>query len=381
MISVKKAKNLKGKRVLLRLDLNVPLHGEANKKVKDDFRILRSLPTIKFLSQNGAKVIVAGHLGKDGSQSLKPVADHLKKFVKAGFLPKMPFAEMRKISAEIKNGSVVVLENLRAWDGEKKNDKNFSKELASLGDIYVNDAFSASHRNHASIVGVPKILPAYAGILFEDEVRNLSKALKPPKQFLFILGGAKFSTKIPLVKKYLKTAENLFIGGALANNFFKELGCEVGRSRTEEGLKIKDLARNKKIVLPVDVVVKNSRGKVLVKDLNCVSADDFILDAGPKSVELLKKLAGKSKFVLWNGPLGYYEDGFSKSTEDLLKALAKTKTKSIIGGGDTVSLVIKLGLEKKFNFVSTGGGAMIEFLAKGALPGIKALGSPKKKKI
>ncbi len=370
---LERIKNLKGKRVLLRLDLNVPMTGGANKKIKDDFRLLRSLPTIKFLSQRGAKVIIIGHLGKDGGGSLRPVAEYFKKSFDAGFLPKMPFSEIRKISHEIKNGGIVILENLRAWDGEKKNDKFFSKELASLGDIYVNDAFSASHRKHASIVGVSKFLPSYAGILLEEEVKNLSKALKPPKQFLFVLGGAKFSTKIPLVKKYLKTAESLFIGGALANNFFKELGFEVGRSKTEEGLNIKNLAGNKKIFLPIDVVVKNKRGKVSIKNLNEVSPEDFILDAGPKSVELLKKLAEKSKLVLWNGPLGYYENGFSKGTEDLLKALSKIKTKSIIGGGDTVTLVSKLGLDKKFSFVSTGGGAMIEFLAKGTLPGIEAL--------
>lgn len=371
--SVKKLKNIKGKRVVLRLDLNVPLEGGTNKKIKDDFRLLRSTPTIKFLSQKGAKVIIVGHLGKDGSGSLKPVADYFKKSLDVGFLPKMSFAEIRKISGEIKNGSAIILENLRAWDGERKNDKFFSKELASLGDIYVNDAFSASHRPHASIVGIPKFLPSYAGVLFEEEVENLSKALKPPKQFLFILGGAKFSTKIPLIRKYLKIAESVFIGGALANNFFKELGFEVGRSKTEDGLNIKDLVKNKKIFLPVDVVVKNNNDKVSIKNLNEILPEDFILDAGPKSVELLKKLAAKSKFVLWNGPLGYYEDGFSKGTEDFLRALSKMKIKSIVGGGDTVTLVSKLGLDKKFSFVSTGGGAMIEFLAKGTLPGIEAL--------
>ncbi|MEK7081387.1 MAG: phosphoglycerate kinase [Patescibacteria group bacterium] len=376
--SVKKLKNIKGKIVILRLDLNVPLEGGTNKKIKDDFRLLRPIPTIKLLSQKGAKVIIIGHLGKDGSGSLKPIADYFKKSLDVGFLPKMAFPEIRKISGEIKNGSAVILENLRAWEGEKKNDKSFSKELASLGDIYVNDAFSASHRPHASIVGIPKFLPSYAGILFEEEVKNLSKALKPPKQFLFILGGAKFSTKIPLVRKYLKIAENIFIGGALANNFFKELGFEIGKSVTEKGLNIKDLVKNKKIFLPVDAVVKNNRGNVSIKNLNEVLPKDFILDAGPQSVQLLKKLAAKSKFVLWNGPLGYYEDGFSKGTEDFLKSLSKMKTKSIVGGGDTVTLVSKLGLDKKFSFVSTGGGAMIEFLAKGTLPGIEALKKSKK---
>ncbi len=364
--------------VILRLDLNVPLEGGTNKKIKDDFRLLRPIPTIKLLSQKGAKVIIIGHLGKDGSGSLKPIADYFKKSLDVGFLPKMAFPEIRKISGEIKNGSAVILENLRAWEGEKKNDKSFSKELASLGDIYVNDAFSASHRPHASIVGIPKFLPSYAGILFEEEVKNLSKALKPPKQFLFILGGAKFSTKIPLVRKYLKIAENIFIGGALANNFFKELGFEIGKSVTEKGLNIKDLVKNKKIFLPVDAVVKNNRGNVSIKNLNEVLPKDFILDAGPQSVQLLKKLAAKSKFVLWNGPLGYYEDGFSKGTEDFLKSLSKMKTKSIVGGGDTVTLVSKLDLDKKFSFVSTGGGAMIEFLAKGTLPGIEALKKSKK---
>lgn len=376
--SLKKIKNLKGKRVVLRLDLNVPLEGKTNKKIKDDFRLARAMPTIRFLSQKGAKTIVIGHLGKDGNESLKPIADYFKRRFDAGFLPKMPFAELRKISGEIKNGSIVVLENLRVWEGEKKNDRLFSKELASMGDIYVNDAFSASHRKHASIVGIPKFLPSYAGILMEEEIKNLSNALKPPKQFLFILGGAKFSTKIPLVNKYLKTAEQVFVGGALANNFFKELGFEIGKSMTESGLNIKNFVRNKKIFLPVDVIVKNEKGVVSTKSLKDVLPGDFILDAGPKSVALLKELASKSKLVLWNGPLGYYEEGFGKSTENFLKLLSKIKTKSIIGGGDTVTLVSKLGLEEKFYFVSTGGGAMIEFLAKGTLPGIEALRRAKK---
>ena len=207
MRSIKNLKNIKGKRALVRVDFNVPI---KNGKVEDDFRIKKALPTIKFLQKKGAKVILISHLGKDGSASMQPVADCLRKYIKK---------------------NVTLLENIRKYPGEGKNDPKFAKELAKLGDFYVNDAFSVSHRKHASIVGVPKYLPSYAGFQLEEEIENLSKVFKKPKHpFLFILGGAKFSTKMPLLKKYLKIADQIFIGGALLNDFLKAQGYEVGKS-------------------------------------------------------------------------------------------------------------------------------------------------------
>jgi len=240
------------------------------------------------------------------------------------------------------------------------NDQVFAKKLSSLGDIYVNDAFSVSHREHASIVSLPKYLPSFAGFQLEEEVKNLSHAFKRPKHpFLFILGGAKFSTKMPLIKKYLKLADNVFIGGALANDFLKAKGVDIGRSLvSDQSFGIKNLLKNKKIILPVDFIKKN----------------EAIIDMGIESVENLGLLIKRSKFILWNGPLGKYEDGGAEATRKILQLVANSKAESIIGGGDTVALVSEMKMEKKFSFVSTGGGATLDFLANGTLPGIKALG-------
>jgi phosphoglycerate kinase len=334
MRSIKEIKNLKGKTALVRVDFNVPIRGG---KILDDFRIKCALPTIKFLQKKGAKIILISHLGAESGKTLKPVMKYLDKL-------------------KLKN--VVLMENLRQNPGEEKNSQEFAKRLARLGDIYVNDAFPVCHREHASIVSVPKYLPSYAGFQLESEVKNLKMAEHPAHPFLFILGGAKFETKIPLITKFLKTADAVFIGGALMNNFFKESGMDVGKSLVDKkNFGLKKLIRNEKLFLPIDVVVK----------------DNAFVDVGEKTTELLIGLINKSKFVLMNGPMGNYEKGFGKATEQILKALAKSKAKVIIGGGDTVALVSKLKLEKKFFFVSSGGGATLEFLSKGTLPGIKAL--------
>lgn len=373
--SLENAKNLKGKRVLLRLDLNVPLKGG---RVLDGYRIKRALPTIKFLKSQGAKTIIISHIGSDGGKSLRPVARYLNKKMNVGFYPKFESRDLPGVISAMKHGSVMMLENLRKDPGEIHNDINFAKRLARLGDIYVNDAFSVSHRDHASVVQIPKLLPSYTGFLFEDEVAHLSRALRPSHPFLFILGGAKFGTKIPLIKKFLRIADKVFVGGALANNFFKDAGYEIGESLSDNGnFKLKPLLKNKKLIVPSDVVVKTRTGR-LVKNIGSIRGRDSIKDAGPKTLREVRNVASRAKFILWNGPLGNYEEGFDKGTTDLLKIIAKSKAESIVGGGDSLALVSKLGLEKKFTFVSTGGGAMLDFLANGTLPGIKALLTAKK---
>jgi len=361
--SIKEIENLEGKKVLLRLDLNLPI---KDGKILDDFRLKKALPTINFLIEKKAKVIILSHIGRGGKDSLAPVVSLLNKLVEAELITDYDQDFTKK------PGQVFVLENLRKNPGEENNYEEFAKKLASLGDIYVNDAFAVSHREHASIVGLPKLLPSYVGLLFEEEVNELSFALNPPQPFLFILGGAKFETKMPLIEKYLDIANNLFIGGALANNFFKEKGFEVGISAVDDSISLKNIFGNKKIILPKDVIVKN-QGEIIIKKPNKVSVGDKILDAGPESLLQLKEIIAQSEFVLWNGPLGYYEDGFDKGSYDLLKIIASSNVKSIIGGGDTVSLVSKMGLEDKISFVSTGGGAMLKFLTEGTLPGIEAL--------
>jgi phosphoglycerate kinase len=371
MRNIKQIKNLKGKRVLLRVDFNVPI---KNGKVEDDFRIKKSLPTIKFLLKKGAKIVLISHLGK-GGETLLPVAKALNKYIKAKFVPAMIGYAVSLAIWQMKDGDVILLENLRNEKWEQDGDIGYAKTFKEWGDIYVNEAFSVSHRKDTSIILVPKLLPAYAGFQFEQEVKNLSHAFKNPKHpFLFILGGAKFSTKMPLIKKYLKTADFVFVGGALTSGFLKAKGYEIGKSLADEttDYDIGKILKNKKLVLPSDVLV--DRGDELInKKADEVKEDETILDIGQESVKSLTQLIKSSKMILMNGPLGKYEERGEKATEEVLKAIANAKAETVIGGGDTVALVSKMKLEKKFSFVSTGGGATLEFLSKGTLPGIEAL--------
>jgi len=372
MKSIKDIDNLKGKKILMRVDFNVPI---KDGKILDDFRIKASLPTIEYLKKKGAIVILLAHLGDDGKESLKPVAIRLKKFVPAlHFIESSIFSdETKKIINNLKNGDVALLENIRREIGEKKNSPSFARGISRYGDIYVNDAFSVSHRPHASIIGITKCLPGYAGLQLLDEVENLSKAFNPKHPFLFILGGAKFETKIPLIKKFLREADHVFIGGAIANDFFKGKGYEVGASLVSDGVApVKSFFKNKNLVIPVDVIASKGNTSRNTKP-NEVMHDESIVDVGKETVVLLGGLIEKASFILWNGPLGKYESGFSGATESVLKLIAKSKANSIVGGGDTVSLITKLKLGDKIGFVSTGGGATLDFLAKGTLPGIKAL--------
>ncbi len=363
---------IKGKKVLLRVDFNVPI---KDGKIVDDFRIKKALPTILYLQKKGAIVILIAHLGEDGKESLDKVALNLKKYIKNAKFIKTPvlLGETEKELSMLKAGDVVLLENIRREVGEKKNDVSFARGLSRLGDFYVNDAFSVSHREHSSIVGLPKFLPCFAGFQLEDEIKHLSLAFTPKSPFLFILGGAKFETKIPLIKKFLKHADTVFVAGAIANDFFKEKGYEIGKSLCDEGkFSLKTLMRSDNLVLPMDIEVALGNKKRFIKP-NEVNHEEMIVDVGQKSIEFLKEKIDSAKFILWNGPLGKYELGFGGATEEILKYISKSKAKSIVGGGDTVALVSKLKLETKLGFVSTGGGATLDFLSKGTLPGIKAL--------
>ncbi len=372
MKSIKDIQDLKGKRVIVRVDYNVPI---KEGKILDDFRIKASVPTIEFLKKKGAIVILIAHIGDDGEKSLKPVSIRLKKFIpNLNFIETPVFSDNTKnIITGLKSGDVVLLENIRREVGEKTNSPSFARGFSRYADIYVNDAFSVSHRAHSSIVGITKCLPSYAGLQLLEEVNNLSKAFNPKHPFLFILGGSKFETKIPLIKKFLREADEVFIGGAIANDFFKGKGYEVGTSLVSEGkVQVKPFFKNKNLILPVDVVVTKD-GKSRTTKPSEVTSSECIVDIGKDSVESLRVLIEKASFILWNGPLGKYEAGFGGSTESLLKIISKSKANSIIGGGDTVALISKLKLEDKIGFVSTGGGATLDFLAKGTLPGIKAL--------
>ena len=302
----------------------------------------------------------------------------LSKFVGVKFVDQVIGSKVTDAVAQMKEGEIILLENLRKEGGEKGCDKNFAESLAKLADIYVNEAFPVDHREDASIVLLPKLLPSYAGLQLQEEVNNLSRAFKKPEHpFLFILGGVKFSTKIPLIEKYLKLADDVFIGGALGDDFLKTKGYEVGVSLvSDDSYGIEKFIKDPKLVLPVDVVVK-SGDTFISKKVSEVAKDEVILDIGSESVKKLAELVKNSKLILWNGPLGKYEAGGGGATKEILKLIAESKAESIIGGGDLVSVLSSLeprSYKLKPNlFVSTGGGATLDFLANGTLPGIKAL--------
>ncbi|MEK7661971.1 MAG: phosphoglycerate kinase [Patescibacteria group bacterium] len=366
LTSIRDAKNLRGKRVLLRLDLNVPL---LRGKVADTSRIESSLPTLKFLRAAGARTVIISHLG-NGETSLKEVARKLNSFITVGFIPGLLDAKTEAAVTSLPEGGILMLENLRSDSGEKENSTFFALSLSRLGDIYINDAFSASHRAHASIISLPKFLPGFIGLQFEREIFELSKSLTPKKPFLFIIGGAKPETKLPLIKKYARVADKIFVGGALMNSFFKSKGYEVGKSIAEDaGDDLAELAKNKNFMLPEEVVVDGGK----IKKVGDIDKNDIVRDIGPKALQVLIKSVKGKKEIIFNGPLGYYELGFDKSTKELLKAMAKSGARTVVGGGDTLALVSRLKIGKKISFVSTGGGAMLLFLATGTLPGIEAL--------
>lgn len=370
MRNIRQVENLKGKRVLVRVDLNVPI---KNGQIGDEFRVSKVVPTISFLRESGAKVILISHLGS-GGDSLDHLAPVLSKYVPTSFVPDLLGEEAKTAIAKMNDGDVLLLENLRNYPGEKSADENFARELAELGDIYVNDAFSVSHRKEASIILLPKLLPGYAGFQMEQEVKELSMAIQTIEHpFLVILGGAKFATKLPLLESYLSKADNIFIGGALAHEFLKAHGFEVGESLVGEiDTSVENIFKNKKIILPVDVKVVYGEG-LINKKIEEVLESDTILDIGTESVKKLETLVSEAKLIFWNGPLGKYEAGGSGSTEEILTAVSQSRAHSVVGGGDTVAMVNQMKIEKKLSFVSTGGGAALDFLASGTLPGIKAL--------
>ncbi len=367
--------NLEGVKVLVRADFNVPVE---NGVVVDDFRIRAALPTVDFLLSKGAVVILMSHLeDNDGEYlTLQPIADRLQKLERPVTFIKDYAKAYEIINTPASQGSCYLLENLRFFEGEKKNDKKFAQQLASLADIYVNDAFPVCHREHASVVGVPQYLPSYAGLQLEKEVANLSLAFKPSHPFLFILGGAKFETKLPLLAKFIEIADEIFVGGALAHDLFKVKGYEIGQSIVSKtDVDLSAFIKSPKLLMPIDVV--NQEG--VSKAADSLEATDQIMDSGPKTVSMLKEKIESAKFILWNGPLGKYEGGFKQPTLEVAKMIGEATKKSlgkvisIVGGGDTIAATEELKNQSDFTFVSTGGGAMLDFLAKGILPGIQAL--------
>jgi phosphoglycerate kinase len=304
--------------------------------------------------------------------SLAPVFAYLKTKIPLSFIDDVAGPAAHQAAGALQDGHALLLENIRRNKGEEGNDWQFAKELASLADIYVNDAFPVSHRSHASIVSVPELLPSYAGFQFLAEVKGLTPALSPTAPSLAVLGGAKLVTKITLLKSLLAKYDRVFVGGALANDFLAAKGYEVGKSLVSGTGAAAELLFDPKIILPETVVVSNPAGKD-EKPSSGVGRNDVISDIAASSIESLRSLVEKAGSILWNGPMGHFETGFTEGTDALAELIAGAPGKTIVGGGDTLASIQSLDLLDKFTFVSTAGGAMLDFLANGTLPGIQAL--------
>lgn len=381
MQSIRDIKLFENIPILVRAALNVPVEQGS---VANDYRLRRALPTIQYLRERGAKVVLISHVGGKGTETLLPIASALGKLIsRVSFFPETVGKRARAAIRDLSPGHILVLENVRRDKGEKENDPAFAKELAALADIFVEDSFDTCHRPHASIIGVPKLLPSYAGLLLEEEMQELSQALAPKHPALAVIGGAKFSTKEAVLTTLLETYDHVFVGGALANDFLKASGQEVGKSLVSDADKkaITKLLANPKLVLPIDSLVipaslqgtTQARSQARIARAGQVRPDEVILDHGPETSTLLADLAQTAKNILWNGPLGNYEDGFTDATDSFARAVSASNARSIVGGGNTVASIEGLDLLSHFSFVSTGGGAMLDFLAKGTLPGIEAL--------
>lgn len=378
--------DVRGKKVLVRVDFNVPI---SDGKVGDDTRIQAALPTIKYLLENNAAVILCSHLGRPKGEvkpelSLKPVAEYLGTLIDAP----VKFAEdcigekAEKAAAALEPGQVLVLENTRFHAGEKKNDPDMAKQLASLAELFINDAFGTAHRAHASNTGVADYLPAAAGFLLEKEIKYLGNAIADPERpFVAILGGAKVSDKIGVIENLLEKADRILIGGGMANTFFKAQGYEMADSLVEDD--VIDVAKTLldkaggKLVLPVDVVIADAfeaDADDKVMDVGDVPAGWRILDIGPRTVKAFEDIIERAGTVVWNGPMGVFEfDKFARGTFDIAETMAKSKAVGIVGGGDSASAMRKAGLEDKITHISTGGGASLEMLEGKTLPGLAAL--------
>lgn len=377
-------KNLKNKRVLLRLDLNVAVSKNKQILKTDAWRLDKALPTLEYLVKKQAKVIIIAHSGRPNGKivkdlSLAPQAKYLSKLLKQKIaIWPGELTQYAEASHELANGQVVMLENIRYHAREQKNCKRLAKALSNLGDIYVNDAFGNIHRDHdTSMLQITRFLPSYAGFLIAEEVKYLQQILAQPKKLTMVFGGAKVSTKLFLIQKFLNKSEHILLGGMLANTVLASKGFVFNQaSYDQKELKLAKKLNNKKIVLPLDCVVAKSLDakKYDVLKIEQATKNNLCVDIGPSTVKEYLKILQTSKMIVWNGPLGYFENKLlTKNSQIFAKALAKLKQTTIIGGGETVELANRLGLLKQFNFVSTGGGAMMTFLEDKKLPALEAL--------
>ena len=391
MNNIKDHEDLNQKKVLLRLDLNVPL---KNGVITDQTRINKILPIIEFLLSKNSQIIVISHVGRPKGKinkdlSLKPICENLEKKIsrKIRMINDDIFKLKKENLFKEPNDQIVFLENIRFYEEEEKNDTSFAKHLARLADLFVNDAFSCSHRAHASVSKITEFLPSFAGLQLETEIKALKKVtteIKKPNTC--IIGGSKISTKIGIIKNLIPIFDNIIIVGGMANNILSHKGSQIGKSIKEENCEmiIKEIFETSKnhsckITYPEDVLVgKNVYDTSEVKELNNIKDNDLILDIGPKTVNKIKNIIEISETVLWNGPAGYFENpNFANGSYEIAKAIIKKNKDrsiySVVGGGDTIALINKINAIENFNFVSTAGGAFLEYLEGKELPGIKAL--------
>ena len=391
MRSIRNETSLRDKKILLRLDLNVPLDKE---KISDTTRIDKILPTLKFLNEQKAKIIILSHVGRPRGKvlkelSLKPICENLQE--QLGLSVKLISQNINEIKNknffDNFNEKILMLENIRFYAEEEKNDNKFARHLASLGDLYVNDAFSCSHRAHASIVEISKFLPSFSGLQLDLEINALTKITSEiTKPITCIIGGSKISTKIEILKNLIPKFDNIIIVGGMANNFIEYFGHNIGKSIKEKNCaliieEIISLSKKEKceITYPEDVLVsKDLNGSCEKKELNQILSDEMILDIGPKTIDKIINIINSSKTILWNGPAGYFENpNFANGSIEIAKTIIKNnklnKIFSVVGGGDTVSLLKSIQAVDDFNFVSTAGGAFLEYLEGKKLPGITAL--------
>ncbi|HPT68851.1 MAG TPA: phosphoglycerate kinase [Syntrophomonas sp.] len=380
---------LKDQRVLMRVDFNVPMDKEGN--ITDDARITAAIPTIQYISEQGARLILMSHLGRPDGQrsekySLKPVAVHLSELLQkeVKMADDCIGPQVTAAIEQLKSGEIMLLENVRFHSAEEENDVDFSKQLAALGDVFVNDAFGTAHRAHSSTAGVADFLPAYAGFLLENEVKMLRQVMEHPESpRLAVLGGAKIKDKLGLISNLLDKMDILLIGGGMANTFLKAQGICIGKSICED--KLLDEAKkllisaekqNKKIILPLDAVLADELSEeaaASVCDIKAVPEDMMILDIGPQTIVAFSREIDRAHTIIWNGPVGAYEfEQFSMGTDAIARAMASSRAVTVIGGGDSAAAVHKLGLDKEFTHISTGGGATLEFLEGKKLPGVQS---------
>lgn len=359
---------VRGRRVLLRTSLNVALDGN----IADDRRLMAALPTLRYLAEGGAKIIIAGYFGRSG-ETLRPVAEALMALapdISMRFTD-APLSDVAAETAGLSDGSALILENTRRDPGEEANDPVYAHELAGLADIFVSDAFAEAHRNYASNVGVAALLPSYAGFLMQEEVERLSHALTPAHPAIAILAGAKFETKRPLLLKLLPLYDRVLIGGAIANDFLNARGVSVGASAVSDTPLSRSVAEDPRIELPADFSVCAPGEDP--HHATRLEAEEKIADIGPHTARAWARRVSEASFVLWNGPTGIYEEGFTAGVETLARAISESACKAVIGGGDTDAALSKFSFEKDRVFISTGGGAMLAFLAGETLPGIEVL--------